>query len=172
VYRASADTLVVGITIVVVIVLVAVAVGGIVGAVMVRAPRMVQITLLFPAVTCVGIIAVAYAYTPRAFRLGDDALVVARLAGDVTVPLRDIRTVQSVPSPLAGSVRVAGNGGLFGFWGRYRSEALNGNFTFYGTRATGGVALTTSDGTVVITPDDPDRFVIDIERRLGHAAAG
>jgi hypothetical protein len=42
----------------------------------------------------------------------------------------------------------------------------------YGTRASGGVALVGKDQTVVVTPDDPDRFIADVQRRLGQRAAG
>jgi hypothetical protein len=172
VYRASADGLVMGITALVVVILGAVAAGGLAAALFSRMPGVIRLVLLFPAVLCLGILLVAYAYTPRSFELDDTALVVSRLAGNVTVQLRDVAEVRSVPNPLSGSMRIGGNGGLFGFWGRYHSAALGGNFTMYGTRASGGVALVGKDQTIVVTPDDPDRFIVDVQRRLGQRAAG
>lgn len=171
VYRASADGLVMGITALVVVILGGVAVGGFVAAATFRMPGPMRFAALFPAVLCSGILVVAYVYTPRAFGLDDTALVVMRLAGDVTVPLRDVVEVKPVPHPVSGAMRVGGNGGLFGFWGRYQSPTLGG-FTMYGTRASGGVAVVTKDQTVVVTPDDPDGFIADVQRRVGPRAAG
>jgi len=171
VYRASADGLVMGITAVVVVILGGVALGGFVAALSSRLPGLMRLVLLFPAVLCSGILVVAYAYTPRAFTLEDSTLVISRLAGDVRVPLRDVVEVRPVPNPVSGAMRVGGNGGLFGFWGRYQSAALGG-FTMYGTRASGGVALIGKDQTVVVTPDDPDRFSTDVQQRVGQRAAG
>jgi hypothetical protein len=171
VYRASADGLVIGITAVVILVLGAIAAGGLAAAAFSRAPGWLRSVLLLPTVLCLGILVAAYAYTPREFRLSDDALVVARPAGDVIVPLQGMTEVRAVPSPVSGSIRLGGNGGLFGFWGRYHNDTL-GSFTLYGKRATGGVALVTPDAKVVITPDEPEKFVADIQQRLGRRVAG
>ena len=93
VYRASADGLVIGITAVVILVLGAIAAGGLAAAAFSRAPGWLRSVLLLPTVLCLGILVAAYAYTPREFRLSDDALVVARPAGDVIVPLQGMTEV-------------------------------------------------------------------------------
>jgi hypothetical protein len=58
-------------------------------------------------------------------------------------------------------MRLFGNGGFFCFAGWFRNSKL-GVYRLFGTDAKLAVVLRFSDKTVVITPDDPQKFVTDI----------
>jgi len=61
------------------------------------------------------------------------------------------------PSAARGLLRVAGSGGLFGYFGRYWSRDLGG-FRLMATRRTGLVLVETSGGRVVLSPGEPAAF--------------
>jgi len=103
---------------------------------------------------CLIVLAGAYVYCPRRFVLTEQAVVVRRPVGDVTIPLRAIRKVQELPADFAPSWRMLGSGGLFGVFGRFESPSL-GRVTIYGRRSRGGVMLQTDVETIVLRPDEP-----------------
>ena len=64
-----------------------------------------------------------------------------------------------------GSLRTFGIGGLFGYIGRFRNRRIGG-YTAYVTDALNSVVLRFPDKTFVLSPDDPQAFVAELERRL------
>jgi hypothetical protein len=128
----------------------------------------VRATLLGVVVLCVGVLGIGWLYKTSAYRIDGNELIVDRPVGDVHIALSEISSVRSDPSPFAGAIRTAGNGGLFGFWGRFRGPS--GPFTAYATRRDRGVVVATRERIIVLTPDDPERLVADLEGRLGAAA--
>jgi len=163
-YRVSPDRLVTGVTAATVLVLLAVAVGF--AWLSALRPGMPRAVLLLVAVSCAGLLAGAWAYRPTGYGLSDGTLLVLRRAGDVVLPVGEITGARVDPQPFAGAIRVAGNGGLFGFWGRFRSQRL-GPFTAYATRRDRGVVLDVAGRRVVLTPDEPDRLLADVQRQRG-----
>jgi len=134
------------------------------------APRGISaLALLLVITVCVGIAAVAYIYTPTAIVLTDDGLRIERPIGVVEIPYAVVRTVESSELWLGTSFKrpPGGNSGFFGIWGAFNSGTL-GNYTMYGTKARGAVVITTTDGTIVVTPDERDRFAHEL---LSRAAA-
>jgi hypothetical protein len=129
----------------------------------------VRVVFLVVALFCLGMVAGCWAYRPAGYALSERALLVQRRAGDVVLPLDQISDVREDPQPFAGAIRVAGNGGLFGFWGRFRSQRL-GSFTAYATRQDRGVALEVGGKRIVLTPDDPERLTADVRRQIGRRA--
>ncbi len=113
-----------------------------------------------------GLLAVAgsWWWSPRAFVVSADGVRIERPAGAVEVPMSSIRDVQPLEDGLRFR-RVFGVGGLFGHYGTF-SEARLGSVRLYATRGGGRVALVTANGTVVITPDRPERFVSELRGRL------
>ena len=170
-YRVSQDGLVTGVSIVSGLVLVALAVSFGVAALSGRAAGWYRTVYLVVSVCAIGLLLGTWAYHPQGYEFADHALLVRRPAGAVVLPLDDVRSVRADPTPFAGSVRVAGNGGLFGFWGRFYSQRLN-RFTAYATRRDRGVVLDLGDRRIVVTPDEPDRLVADITRRVAAQPAG
>jgi hypothetical protein len=102
----------------------------------------------------------SWALAPRAFAVSQRALVVKRNLGrPVRIPLAEVRAVAALPDgALRGAWRIAGNAGMFGYYGRYRSRALGG-FRLYATRSRGLVAVRTARDTFVLSPEPPGAFL-------------
>ena len=114
------------------------------------------------AVLGVAVIAVSYAYSPRGYEVAQPYLIVRRLMGPVRIPLDDIRELRAATADdFRGCIRLWGNGGLFGYYGLFRTSKL-GKCTWYVTNRGKAVVLITAAKTVVLSPDDVDRFVAAI----------
>jgi len=134
------------------------------------APREISgLALLLVLAVCVAITAVAYLYTPTAIVMMDDGLRIERPIGAVILSYAVVRSVQSNDEWLGTSFKrpPGGNSGFFGIWGAFSSQTL-GDYSMYGTKARGAVVIRTTDGTIVVTPDERDRFTRAL---LSRAAA-
>jgi hypothetical protein len=101
-------------------------------------------------------------FVVRGYTVTADALLIHRLAWDSRIPLRNLRSIEAMPGAMAGSIRTFGNGGFFSFTGFFWSRRL-GRFRAYATDLQRTVVLRLVDRTVVVTPDDPGRFVQEIK---------
>jgi hypothetical protein len=111
------------------------------------------------AVLGLAVIAVSYAYSPRSYEVAQPHLIVCRLMGPVRIPLDGIRELRAATADdFRGCIRLWGNGGLFGYYGLFRTSKL-GKCTWYVTNRANAVVLITAAKTVVLSPDDVDRFV-------------
>src|ERR1035441_9166017 len=64
----------------------------------------------------------SYAWSPRRYTVSGGAIIVRRLAGDVRIPLDGIREARiATADDFRGCIRTFGNGGLFGYYGQFRS---------------------------------------------------
>jgi hypothetical protein len=111
--------------------------------------------------------AVTWALAPSGFAVGGGRLRIERHAWRaVEIPLARVRTAGLLPrDAIGGAIRLFGTGGLFGYYGLFRSRAL-GRFRLYATRTSGHVAVRTDEALYVLTPDRPETFV---ETVLGAA---
>ncbi|HXH19279.1 MAG TPA: PH domain-containing protein [Chitinophagales bacterium] len=163
-YKASLDALSKGLTAGVFILLIVIGYRSI-KALMIAHGDMTTVlihsgTLLFLVALLVG----SYIYSPQKYILTGDSLIIKRLIGNVVIPLDDIveaRTVQD--SEMTSTVRTFGNGGLFGYYGKYHSPRL-GHMTFYTTKRDNRVLIKTKDGkNIVLTPDDKNLLINEIK---------
>ena len=116
--------------------------------------HIVFVALLFPL-----LIFLAYAYSPRGYMISEDALVVKRLIGNVRVPLAAIREIRAgTPDDFKSCARLAGSGGLFGYYGLFRTAGL-GKCSWYMTNRSNSVIVTTPNKTLVLSPDDLQGFI-------------
>ena len=105
------------------------------------------------------IVASTYAYSPKGYEVGDRCIVVKRLIGNVRIPLDGLLEARAAASDdLAGCIRTFGNGGLFGYYGLYRTSKL-GKCTWYVTDRSKAVVVITGAKTAVLSPADPDGFL-------------
>lgn len=105
-----------------------------------------------------GVVLLAIAATSvRRYEIAPDALMVRRLFWTTRMPLNGTVTATVRPRVMAGSWRLFGNGGFFAFSGRYSNAAL-GYYRAFVTDFNRTVVLTTPQGLVVVSPDDPDEF--------------
>jgi len=114
-----------------------------------------------------AILGASWAWAPVGARVSPDAVVVERRwAGPVEIPLAEIRSAEVLPpEALRGARRVAGHSGGGVHYGRFQSEALGG-FQLYAWRRGPAVLLETSDGRVVLTPEEPERFVAQVTETI------
>ena len=102
---------------------------------------------------------ISFAYSPRGYAVADRSIIVRRMAGQVRIPLDEVRELRrSTDDDLRGCIRLRGSGGLFGYYGLFRSSKL-GEFTEYVTNRSNSVVLITGSKTVLFSPDDVDGFL-------------
>jgi hypothetical protein len=97
----------------------------------------------------------------RGYVLTEASLIIKRLGWKSRLDLSRLVSATVDPDALQGSARIFGNGGFFSFTGWFRNRKL-GAYRAYATDAKRAVVLRFSDKTVVITPDDPQKFAAEI----------
>jgi hypothetical protein len=115
------------------------------------------------AVGCItaGILLGAYAWSPRGYAVSEGSITVNRLIGSVRVPLDDVREARvATKDDFRGCIRLFGNGGLFGYYGLFRTSKL-GKSTWYVTNR-GKVVVVTGKKTALFSPDDVTGFIAAI----------
>jgi hypothetical protein len=106
-----------------------------------------------------------FLYAPRAYVIHSGGITVDRIVNPVLLSWDRVTNVREVtPEELSGTVRVFGNGGLFGRVGTYRSGRL-GTFRMYLTNEADAV-LVEAGGRFVLSPHPPGPFVADAVRAL------
>jgi hypothetical protein len=110
----------------------------------------------------VFVLILAYAYSPRGYRVAERAVTVRRLIGDVRIPLEDVRAARIADADdFRGCIRLWASGGLFGYYGLFRTSKL-GKSSWYLTSRRNRVVVITGAGTAVFSPDEAERFVAAI----------
>ena len=103
-------------------------------------------------------------FAVRGYTLDNDRLIIHRLGWASRLDLASLASAAYDPLAMTGSIRIAGNGGLFAFCGWFRNKKL-GNYRAFGTDPHRSVVLRFSDRVVVVTPDAPERFVDELTKR-------
>lgn len=109
----------------------------------------------------------ALPFAVRGYVLTQRHLEVCRLGWSTVLPLAGLETVTGEPEGLKGSLRLFGNGGLFGITGWFWNRRL-GRFRAYATDPSRVVLLRYADGRkVVVTPGDVQHFIVQVRAVLG-----
>ena len=99
----------------------------------------------------------------RSYTIEPNALAIQRLLCTTRLPLSGLQSAEAMPGVMRGSLRLFGNGGMFSITGLYRNRAL-GNYRAFVTDQTKTVVLRFPKRTVVVSPEDPERFVAEISQ--------
>ena len=99
-----------------------------------------------------------------------DHIRIRRMAFPVNVPIDSLKTVEQSPEMMSHSVRNFGNGGLFGFYGRFWEPGF-GKFHAYVTNPENTVRMTVENKNVALSPDQPEDFVLLLRERMDSAAS-
>jgi hypothetical protein len=99
--------------------------------------------------------------TVRGYSLTPDAILIHRLCWKTKLPRQGLESAEYQPGILRRSLRTFGNGGLFSFTGWFHNHTL-GTYRAYATDIHRTVVLRLSEKTIVLTPDDPERFVSEL----------
>ncbi len=109
-------------------------------------------------------IAVGALFTVRGYELRAGELRVARLLWTTSVSLAGLKSVEANPLASRGSLRLWGNGGFFSFSGWYANQRL-GRYRMFATDPARSVVLSFAGRRpIVVTPEDPARFVGELTR--------
>ncbi len=121
----------------------------------------------FPVVIVVTVLLAAWAMAPASIAVRGNLVVIARRsAGDTELPIARLRAARPLaPAELHGLRRVAGTALNEVHYGIYRSDPL-GRFRLYAHRSGPFVLLEGLDGRIVVTPDNPDRFLDEVQSRI------
>ncbi len=112
------------------------------------------------------VLVLSYAYSPRAYRVSEKAIVVKRLIGNVRVPLESLRAARRMEADdLRGCIRLWGSGGLFGYFGLFRTTKL-GRCTWYATNRKNLTVVVGARKTTVYSPDDTEGFLRAIRAQV------
>ncbi len=104
-------------------------------------------------------IGLSYANSTRGYVYEGRRVVVSRLVGDVTISLDGLREARATTKDdFRGCMRLWGSGGLFGYYGLFRTKKL-GRCTWYATNRKNAVVLVTESKTVILSPDDVTGFL-------------
>jgi hypothetical protein len=114
------------------------------------------------------IFGVGYAFSPRSYFVSDDAITIRRLIGSVRFPLASLSEARrATPDDLRGCIRVFGSGGLFGYYGLFRTSAL-GTIPWYVTNRQ-NMVLVRGEKSAMFSPDDVDGFLVALGKPTGDA---
>lgn len=105
-------------------------------------------------------------FAVRGYVVTDGAIEVLRLGWRTRIPLRGLRSVESGPELLRGSLRLFGNGGFFSFTGLFWNRRL-GRYRMFANDPRRAVALHFPDRRVVLAPADPETFASRLRRATG-----
>lgn len=117
------------------------------------------------------VIASALPFMVLGYTLTNDAILVRRLGWTTRLPLSGLKSVSGDAEALQRAIRIFGNGGLFSFTGEFWSRRL-GRFRVLATDLDRAVVLRYPRRTIVITPHDPQHFIMRARTLMKSAAAG
>ena len=125
---------------------------------------------IIPTLVTWSIILGALGFGIFGYHIQDNQLKILRLGWSKDIDLSEIMEVEFKPHAMTGSVRTFGIGGLFGYVGYFRNIILK-SYKAYVTHREKTVVLTTEEGQILISPDDPEAFIASIEASLGDKQA-
>jgi hypothetical protein len=130
--------------------------------------------MLFARCIMVGmpliVLAIAFLSIVSGYALSATHLEVKRPLSCTVFPLAELLSVAGDAEVFKGSVRLLGNGGIFSFTGFFWKKGL-GCYRAFATDPARAVILKFMKRTIVVTPDDPQRFIVRVRTHITTAAA-
>jgi hypothetical protein len=123
---------------------------------------------IFSCTLIIAIYLFCYLFGPTKYIIERGKLIIRRPLKDLTIDILNIKDVALIDKDaMKWSIRTFGNGGLFGFYGKFRNGAF-GNMTWYATKRNNYVMLKTTDSeTIILTPDDT-KMVDELRKLIGR----
>lgn len=107
------------------------------------------------------LLATSIPFTIRGYSVDDHEIGIRRLFWTTRIKRDGLTGAEVIPDAMRGSLRTCGNGGLFSFTGWYWSKKLRA-YRAYVTHRHNTVVLRFPNRTIVVSPDDPERFAEDL----------
>jgi hypothetical protein len=117
----------------------------------------------------VGILASAFFSIVSGYTLTATQLEVERPFWSTAFPLAQLLSVAGDAEVFERSLRLFGNGGIFSFTGLFWKKGL-GRYRAFATDPGRAVILKFTKRTIVVTPDDPQRFIVRVRTHLANRA--
>ena len=118
-----------------------------------------------------GIVLGCLPFMIRGYAITDDSILIRRLFWTTRLDRSGLKSAESIPIAMKGSLRTCGNGGVFSFTGWYWNKSL-GFYRAFVTDLNRTVVLRFGTRTVVVSPDDPEGFADALNRENSNAATG
>ncbi len=116
----------------------------------------------------VGMALFSYLLSPRGYTIDNANLTIVRWLKPVVIPLAGIsKTEPSTDKLLDDSIRLLGNHGLWGCYGKYRNNKL-GTYYLY-ARNLKNLILLEGEKKYVVAPERPQEFLQDLNRAVAEA---
>ncbi len=116
----------------------------------------------------IGMVIFSYLLSPRGYTIDKANLTVVRWLNPVVIPLVSISKMEPATDKLLDdSIRLLGNHGLWGCYGKYRSSKL-GTYYLY-ARNLKHLILLDSEKRYVIAPEKPQEFLQDLNKAVAAA---
>jgi hypothetical protein len=102
---------------------------------------------------------ISFPFSIKGYSLSQDGIVIRRLAGNVQLPLESLAAVEGKAEMFDQSFRLAANRGLFVYSGWFWNSEYK-LFRAFVSDPSRAVVLKYADRTVVISPHDPQAFIM------------
>lgn len=103
-------------------------------------------------------------FVVKSYTIIPGEILIQRLLWVTRVNVQGLTSAEVIPQALKSSVRLAGNGGAFSFTGWFWSRSL-GCFRAFVNDLDRTVVLTVGKRKVVVSPEDPQAFLEDLNKR-------
>ncbi|MFI5196724.1 MAG: PH domain-containing protein [Chitinophagales bacterium] len=122
----------------------------------------VPLPVIIVAILLPTLVIAMYLLKTIAVIVDENAITIERKIRPVVINFSDIRSVKRVEN-MRYTIRTFGNGGVFGYTGLYYKKGI-GSMRWYCTQRKNYILIEkTNNKKIVITPDDPDSLMKDIE---------
>lgn len=103
---------------------------------------------------------ILYVFKPLKYKIENGNIRISRLAADKVILKEDITTVR-IPSAneIIWPIRTFGNGGIFGYTGRYYTKSIGSMIWFCSRKGNYILIERKNKLPVVISPDEPNMFL-------------
>jgi hypothetical protein len=126
--------------------------------------------------TLVGVIVpvlvliIATLLTVKGYALTEDAIVVRRLGWTTRLPWQDLVSVTGDNEAMRGSVKLFGSAGFMSYTGYFWNRRI-GRYRAFVNDPSRSVVLSYKNRKIVISPDDPQRFIVRARTMLKNRGA-
>jgi hypothetical protein len=111
----------------------------------------------------IPVLIIAWAGTPQKYIVSDEGIRIKRPIGDIFIPIDKIDDVEEKDFKFTKTIRVFGNGGLFGITGRFWTKE-DGTMYFYGRNS--NYVMVHADKKYVLSPDDRFQFINHVRKLI------
>jgi len=118
--------------------------------------------LIFIFLFTIALLITTYGYSPKKIVVNKNSIRIIKGIGEIIIPKNTIHSYRKLEKKeMAGTIRRAASGGLFGFFGKFSNPQI-GKFNMYATRMYNLVLIKLKDGEqIVLSPDNLTEFFKD-----------